>query len=71
MFSRVASQAPSAISQIAEPDAPKKTAAMMPRVHPVVAEDGQGGGQDRGDDGDRGGVPAERAVQPAGGYVRW
>src|ERR1700747_483750 len=31
MFSRVASHAPSAISQIAEPDAPKKTAAMMLR----------------------------------------
>ena len=31
MFSRVASQAPSAISQIAEPEAPKNTAAMMLR----------------------------------------
>jgi hypothetical protein len=29
--SRVASHAPSAISQIAEPEAPKNTAAMMPR----------------------------------------
>ena len=35
-------------------------------VHPVVAEDGQGRGQDRGDDGDQGRVPAERPVQPAG-----
>ena len=32
MSSRVASQAPSAISQTAEPDAPKKTAPMMPRA---------------------------------------
>ena len=31
MFSRVASHAPSAISQTAEPDAPKNTAAMIPR----------------------------------------
>ena len=31
MFSRVASQAPSAISQMAEPEAPKNTAAMMLR----------------------------------------
>jgi hypothetical protein len=31
MFGRVASHAPSAISQIAEPDAPKNTAAMMLR----------------------------------------
>ncbi len=29
--SRVASHAPSAISQMAEPEAPKKTAVMMPR----------------------------------------
>ena len=32
MFSRVASQAPSAISQTAEPEAPKNTAAMIPRA---------------------------------------
>ncbi len=31
-FSRVASHAPSAISQTAEPDAPKNTAPMIPRA---------------------------------------
>jgi hypothetical protein len=32
MPSRVASHAPSAISQIAEPEAPKNTAPMIPRA---------------------------------------
>lgn len=39
MFSRVASQAPSAISQTAEPDAPKNTAAMIPRGEVLRGDD--------------------------------